>query len=323
MNVSLRQLKGFVLVARLGNFTRAAEQLHISQAGLSVMMRELETQLDSRLFDRTTRYVRLTTAGEKLLPAALAAVGELEAAAAQISNIGEKARQTLRVAATPLVSSTLLPAVCRSFRKQYPEVTIRLIDSDLKRVHALVESGEADVGLGFFFQAARGIERTLLYSFQLMRVAPLDEEPIGTMLEQACMSAEDVNPSEPGTVPWSALENAPLIGLPPDNPIQQLVETHLAKIGRSNEDRLTFSHFDTLIAMVAAGMGTAIIPSFAMPACRRHRVSTELLSHPAVTIGFYRITKRGRAKAHSLLDFTDTLVSLLPGMAAIATTPPQ
>jgi DNA-binding transcriptional LysR family regulator len=225
-----------------------------------------------------------------LLPAALTAVGEIEGAAAQISDIGEKARQTLRVAATPLVSSNLLPTVCRSFRIRHPEVTIRLVDCDLKQVHTLVETGEVDFGLGFFFQAARGIERSLLYSFQLMRAG-------GT-----------------GTMPWSELDDTPLIGLPPDNPIQQLVETHLAKIGRSNEDRLTFSHFDTLIAMVAAGMGTAIIPAFAMLACRRHRVRTDLLTDPEVTLGFFRITKRGRGKADSMTDFTDTLTSLLPSL---------
>jgi DNA-binding transcriptional LysR family regulator len=304
MNVSLRQLKAFLLIARLGNFTRAAERLYVTQAGLSVMMRELEAQLDSRLFDRTTRAVTLTAAGRKLLPAALTAVGEIEGAAAQISDIGEKARQTLRVAATPLVSSNLLPTVCRSFRIRHPEVTIRLVDCDLKQVHTLVETGEVDFGLGFFFQAARGIERSLLYSFQLMRVAPLDD----------ALAGETIRAGGTGTMPWSELDDTPLIGLPPDNPIQQLVETHLAKIGRSNEDRLTFSHFDTLIAMVAAGMGTAIIPAFAMLACRRHRVRTDLLTDPEVTLGFFRITKRGRGKADSMTDFTDTLTSLLPSL---------
>lgn len=308
MNISSRQLKAFILVARLGNFTRAAERLHITQAGLSVMMRELEAQLDSRLFDRTTRSVTLTAAGERFLPTAVAALEGLEAAAAHLSSIGEKARQTLRIAATPLVSSNLLPAVYRSFRMRHPEVTIRLVDCELKRVQALVESGEVDFGLGFFFQGARGIERTLLYNFELMRVAPLDGE------HGESGAPAPVRKRKPGTVTWRSLGDARLIGLPPDNPIQQQVETHLAKIGRGNEDRLAFSHFDTLIAMVAAGMGSAIIPSFAMRACLRHRVRTDILTQPTVALGFYRITKRGRAKPRLMAEFTDTLVSLLPSL---------
>jgi DNA-binding transcriptional LysR family regulator len=314
MNLSFKQLKAFVLIARLGNFTRAAEHLHITQAGLSVMMRELEAQLDNRLFDRTTRSVSLTSAGEKFVPAALAAIEQLESTAAQISDMGEKARQTLRVAATPLVSSNLLPAVCRQLRVRHPEVTVRLTDCDLGQVHALVENGEVDCGLGFFFQAARGVERTLLCSFQLMRVAPFDNDIED---EQAPDIWKDANGSwqaNVGTVPWSTLKNEPLISLPPENPIQKLVETHLAKIGRDNEDRLVFNHFDTLIAMVAAGIGTAIIPTFAMRACQRHRVRTDLLLQPEVSLGFHRITKRGRAKPPAMLDFSETLVSLLPGL---------
>jgi DNA-binding transcriptional LysR family regulator len=314
MNVSFRQLKAFVLVARLGNFTRASEQLHLTQAGLSIMMRELETQLDCRLFDRTTRTVSLTPAGEKFFPAAMRAIGEIEAGAAQINAIGEKARSTLRLAATPLVSSNLLPAVWQSFRAQHPEVTVRLVDCELSRVHALVESGEADFGLGFFFDSARGIERTLLYSFELMRVAPMDQSGDHKKVGRTPRDQKKARVAEVGTVPWSALQDAPLISLPGDNPIQQLIETHLTKIGRGNEDRPTFGHFDTLIAMVAAGMGTAIIPSFAMLACRRHNVRTDLLSHPTISLGFYRITKRGRIKTPAMEDFTNTLISSLPSL---------
>jgi DNA-binding transcriptional LysR family regulator len=309
MNISYRQLKAFMLVARLGNFTRAAEQLHITQAGLSVMIRELEAQLDNRLFDRTTRTVILTAAGEKFLPAAKMAVNELDAAAAELTDIGERSRRHLRIAATPLVSSNLLPAACASFRKKHPEIKVQLIDNDLHRVHALVENGEVDFGMGFFFKAARGVERSLLCSFQLMRVTSFDSGAPG----HAPVSKSRRSPAV-GKVPWSAMADEVLIGLPPDNPIQQLVETNLTKIGRGNEERQVFNHFDTLIAMVAAGMGSTIIPTFAMQACRRHRVRTELLTEPEVTLGFYRITKRGRAKSALAVEFSDTLVALLPGL---------
>jgi DNA-binding transcriptional LysR family regulator len=309
MNITYRQLKAFMLVARLGNFTRAAEQLHITQAGLSVMIRELEAQLDNRLFDRTTRTVTLTAAGEKFLPAAKTAVNELEAAAAELTDIGERSRRNLRVAATPLVSSNLLPAVCALFRKRHPEIHVQLIDNDLQRVHALVENGEVDFGVGFFFKAARGVERSLLCSFQLMRVSSLDSGAP----DHASNSKSRRLPAV-GKVPWSTMANDVLIGLPLDNPIQQLVEKNLSKIGRGNEERQVFNHFDTLIAMVAAGMGNTIIPTFAMQACRRHRVRTELLTEPEVTLGFYRITKRGRAQSALAVEFSDTLVALLPGL---------
>jgi DNA-binding transcriptional LysR family regulator len=299
MNYSIRQLKAFLLVSKLGNFTRAAERMHITQAGLSVMMKELEAQFGSRLFDRTTRNVSLTVAGEKLMPAAQTAVDRLEEVASAIGDIGKQARQTLRVAATPLVSSSLLPEVFGAFHRTHPEVTLQLQDDDLGRVHALVESGEADFGLGFFFKAAHGIERTLLCSFSLMRVSPLQgNKPRGQQ--------------RVGRVSWDTLMDEPLIGLPPDNPIQQFVDGNLAKIGRGNEDRASFRHFDTLIGMVAAGMGSTVIPSFALLACRHRQVATDILVEPEESLGFYRISKRGRAKPELMAEFSETLVSLLP-----------
>jgi DNA-binding transcriptional LysR family regulator len=304
MNITLRQLKAFTQTARLGSFTRAAEQMHITQAGLSIMMRELETQMGCRLFDRTTRLLSLTAAGEQFLPVASRALAELEAAAARINSMEDKARQTLRISATPLVSSNLLPTVCQAFRKSNPEVTVHIMDTSLAQVSALVESGDADLGMGFFFKAQRGLERTPLYDFQLMLVSPTEEGWPGK---------HGLDASRP-TLPWKAVQDLPLVGLPADNPIQQAVDSHLAAIGRANEERLTFTHVDTLIAMVAAGMGAAIVPSFAMVACRRRAVRTQVLKAPAVSLGFYRITKRGRAPAAAAAAFTEALVAALPAL---------
>jgi DNA-binding transcriptional LysR family regulator len=92
------------------------------------------------------------------------------------------------------------------------------------------------------------------------------------------------------------------------------VEKALSGIGRGNEERPIFNHFDTLIAMVEAGMGSAVIPSFALAACRRHRVKTELLSQPEVAAGFYRITRRGAGVAHHAEEFTAMMVEGLPAM---------
>ena len=110
MNLSTRQMRAFLHVARLGNFTRAAEQAHITQAGLSILIREMEKQLACRLFDRTTRVVTLTPAGRRLLPVVERLLTDLDDVAAQLGAEGDAARQTLRIAATPLVSSHLLPA---------------------------------------------------------------------------------------------------------------------------------------------------------------------------------------------------------------------
>ncbi len=296
MNLSTRQLQAFLHVARIGNITRAAEQTHMTQAGLSILLREMEKQLDCRLFDRTTRMVSLTDAGRRLLPVAERVVAELGAVATELGDAGRSTRHTLRVAATPLVSSNMLPKVFSLFHAVHPEITLKLFDADLASVEKLVHEGKADLGLGFFFRQAPGIVRVPVGKFRLMRVAPADAPGTAGM----------------GTAPWASLRATPLIGLPASNPVQQLIEGELAKIGRGHEDRPTFNFFETLISMVEAGYGSTVIPTFAMVACRRHRVATDLLVKPAVSLDFYQIARRGTQDSAAAAAFRRTLVETLP-----------
>ncbi|VTU17053.1 LysR family transcriptional regulator [Variovorax sp. PBL-E5] len=300
MNLSIRQMRAFLHVAHIGNFTRAAEQAHMTQAGLSTLVREMERQLGCRLFDRTTRMVVLTAAGRRLLPVVERVVTDLDDVTAHLGIEGDEARQTLRVAATPLVSSHLLPQVFHRFRESHPTVSVKLFDADLRDVEAMVTAGEADMGLGFFFKAAPGLERTPVGRFHLMRVAPAETQ-------QA--------PASTGSVPWASLRAAPLLGLPQSNPIQKVIDQHLATIGRADAQRPAFNFFGTLISMVEAGFGTAVMPTFALAACRRHRVRTDVLMKPKVGMDFYRITRRGTHETEAMQAFAATLVKALPALS--------
>ena len=102
MNITSRQLKAFVLTARHASFSRAAEQMFITQSGLSIMMRELESQLGFRLFDRTTRKVKLTELGSRFLPIATQCLSELERAALSIRRASSSA--ACRLLATAIIA---------------------------------------------------------------------------------------------------------------------------------------------------------------------------------------------------------------------------
>ena len=301
MNLSTRQMRAFLQVARLGNFTRAAEQAHITQAGLSILVREMEKQLGCRLFDRTTRVVSLTPEGRRLLPVVERLVTDLDDVAAELGAAGDASRRTLRIAATPLVSSHQLPQVFTTYRPAHPHVSLRLFDADLRDVEAMVTAGDADMGLGFFFKAAAGLERTPVGRFHLMRVEPSGDEADG--------------PAAVGTAPWSALRSAELIGLPAGNPIQKVIDQHLATIGRADAQRPAFNFFGTLISMVEAGFGSAVMPTFALAACRRHRVRTDVLVKPKVGLDFYRIAKRGAHETEAIQAFVATLEKALPALS--------
>src|SRR5258707_4649003 len=107
MNINLHQLRIFVAVARLGNFTRAAERLHLSQPSLSLHIRQLEADLGVRLFDRSTRSVALTSAGADFLPGAERLLEDFEATVGAVADLAARRRGRVAVAVLPSVAAEL------------------------------------------------------------------------------------------------------------------------------------------------------------------------------------------------------------------------
>lgn len=306
MNLSMRQLKAVLEVARLKSFTRAAEHLHITQQGLSLIIQEVEAQLDCRLFDRTTRTVSLTPAARQFLPAAEQAVRSLESAGTAIGKLSIHAKLTLSVAATPLVAATLLPQACATLRETHPDVAVHIVDVVRSEIQQVVEQGVADVGFGVFIKPTSSLERRLIFRCNLV-----------------CISNDGLNAKGNGmrrrpNMSWENLRGRPLLGLPADNPVQQLVDAHLMKsIGRDCDHRLTLRSLPTVLAMAEAGFGHAILPSFAVSAARSMDVDVALLTDPVVPVSFYQINQKGRSRVPPEEAFVKALLQIMKSRCSL------
>jgi DNA-binding transcriptional LysR family regulator len=300
MEFTSRQLRAFLLVARHHSFTRAAEALFITPSGLSLLMRELETQLGFRLFDRTTRHVALTTHGNELLAVTQRNLGELDAAMSRIGKTAQEASQSLSIGAPPLVAANILPQAIKEFRVHRPDLRIQLSDGNLATILEGVQTGNLDMGLGIF-RSAPGIRRTPFFRFSLMVIRP-DNDPA---LRRASTT-------------WSALKRERLIFLPSTSPLQQLVNKHLAQAGIISKANLGVTSLDLQIAMVEAGEGIAVIPSFGLPACRNRRVVMSRLFNPVVTVDFHQIRNQGKKVPSGAEDFTSFLQSYIARWAGRA-----
>ena len=293
INANSRQLLAFLEICRLGSFARAAEIVHLSPSGLSMLVKELEEQVGARLFDRNTRSIALTDAGRRLRPAAERIVEELRVLGASINGSESAVRARLDIAATPMMSASLLPRVLREFAIAHPEIRVQLDDVDVSTVRSRVLEGRADIGFGFFVRPAVGLLREPLCQFRLMRISP----------PAARRSGSGIGAS----LPWSSLASLPLVSLPTDNPIQVLIETHLARMGRSHEERLRANLLGTLLGMVEAGLGHAVMPSFAWNECLRRNLGVALLDEPAVNLDLFLVTRRGTRQKPAALAFAAAL----------------
>ena len=295
MNVTTRQLQAFLAVARLGSFTRAAEEIFVTQAGLSLMLKDLEAQVGARLFDRTTRSVHLTAAGETLQPVVRNMLAEWQRATSNVGRLSAEAEQEVTLAATPLIAASVLPRWLEEFQHEHSGIRVRVSDLDRRQILLGIEAGEIDLGLGAFFKPAVGIERQPLATFQMVR---LSAKPAGSTARKPPMLSR---------VPWAALANDRLLPLTADNPIQKLVDGQMRALGLTPDRQAPSHNIQAIIAMVEAGHGVAALPAFVKPACARYEVAIQTLVDPLVPIDFFVVSKKGRLKTALAATLMDAL----------------
>lgn len=134
-----------VAVAETGNFTRAAAQCLVVQSALSHQIARLERELGAKLFDRTSRRVRLTPAGEVFLPAARQALDAAERARAEVAAASGEVRGQISIGAIPTVTAVDLPAVLARFHARHRQVRISLRSGGSEQFVERVRQGTLDV----------------------------------------------------------------------------------------------------------------------------------------------------------------------------------
>jgi LysR family carnitine catabolism transcriptional activator len=253
----------------------------------------MENQLGVRLFDRTTRQVVLTTAGTQLLGVVHRNLQELDSA---MSGIGQPAEThvSLSFGAPPSWSAGALAQAIKEFRRRHPDLRLRVFDADTATTTQKVEAGELDMGLGFFFKHLPGIRRIPLFRFSLTVIRP-----------------EAGNASHRDATSWCALKGEKIVALQPALPLQQLVDKQLARAGVVYQPTLVLNYLNTQIAMVAAGEGIAVVPSFALPECQNRKLVMSRLIDPVVPLDFFQIRCGGRKFSPVAEEFTSFLQSYI------------
>jgi DNA-binding transcriptional LysR family regulator len=290
MNITLRQIQGFLAVAEFGSFTRAAERLHIAQPALSQHVRELESELGIKVFDRTTRRVELTEAGREFRNAAAKIVGDLANAARNAHELAERKRGKVTVAAPPLLSAGVLPRAIAEFRTEYPGIQVSVVEARADEIVEHVRSGNADCGFGTFRSGEDGIDATLLTRDSL-----------------AVFCAPSSALADKKRISWRDLANFPLVTLTRDSGIRSLVEFGFETAQMALNPAYEVSYVTTALAMVEADLGIAILPTYAWIAADKTAVTAISLIKPVITRDVVLITRAGRSHSPALASFARLL----------------
>ena len=289
MNITLRQLRAFIAVARTGSFTLAAESLFVTQSALSGLIKEMEQMLGVRLFDRSTRRIQLTDIGREIYPLIDKILNDLDGVLDEVANLKALKKGVVRIAAPQLMACTLMPEVIAAYCREHPQVRIRLIDCAVESVTSRVFSGEVDFGVGPERDPNSDIVATTLFELPFAAVFP-PGHPLGNL----------------DTVRWADLVDHPLITLQGQFTERLSVDLRTAMRELDIDPNATVTFMSTALSMVAAGLGVTVCIPYAASLVRLYRLEMRPLVGPQVTRRFYAFTRNGRSPspaAQSFLDF--------------------
>jgi DNA-binding transcriptional LysR family regulator len=294
MNVTLRQLKAFVAVAELGSFTLAAERLHITQSALSGLIKELEQGLGLRLFDRSTRRLRLSETATALYPQVEKILLDLEGVVGRVGSLKALQQGTVHVAASQVLACTLLPEVIAGFRVRHPGVKVRLVDCVAGSVAARVFSGEVDLGVGPERDANSDIDAIPLFRRPFMLVMRPDH---------ALAARQQLE--------WMDVAGQSLITLE-----GQFTELLLSDVGEAardlhKESLMQVNYMTTALALVRAGQGVTLCMPYAHSLITQYGLITRPVGDPVVERVFWVQTRRGRALTPAAESFRSFLLQAL------------
>jgi DNA-binding transcriptional LysR family regulator len=242
--MDIRQLRAFTAIAETGTFTAAAERVHVTQAAISMQIRQLERETGVRLFVRAPRRVLLTEGGEKLLERARVILREHDAALNELAALTGADKGRLRIgSASAMVSGDPLPQILRKLKAAHAAVETSVISGTSEDLVQRLMNGEIDAAFVSLPVEARGVQTELLNEDYLVAIA----SPRHKLAKQKVVSAY-------------ALSSEKLILGERGGNTRRLIDQFFAQAGVTPNVAMELSRLAAIKRMVEEDMGVGIVP---------------------------------------------------------------
>lgn len=242
--MEIRQLRAFVAIAETGTFTAGASRVHVTQAAISMQIRQLESEIGARVFVRAPRHVILTEAGEQLLRRARHILREHDAALDEIAELAGAERGRLRIgSASAMVLTEQLPAILKDLRKQHPAAEISVVSGTSEVLVDQILAGEVDIAFVSLPVDVRGIKTERLSEDQLVAIA----SPRHRLAKQKTIDA------------YTLAGERLILGERGGN-TRRLIDLFFAQAGVTIRVAMELSRQQAIRRMVEEDMGVGIVP---------------------------------------------------------------
>lgn len=289
--MEMNQLRYVVAVARTGNFSRAAEQCHVSQPSLSQQIQKLEEELGERLFDRMKRQTKLTPHGEVFVRRAVRILEEAELAVREASDARSLMAGTLTIGVLPTIAPYLLPETIAAFARKYPGVEIVVQEDTTSQLLKQLTTYEIDFAIASNpIQDAR-FETKELFSEELLLALPPDH-PL----------------TRKRTVPSAALRGERLIVMREGHCLGDQVLGFCEHRDMHPTVSFRSAQLETIQALVSAGLGLSLIPAMALRATRATALEYRSIQAPHPERKILAVWPKQRPLGRGAAAFLELLV---------------
>jgi DNA-binding transcriptional LysR family regulator len=275
--MDVQALRYFVEVARLGGFTRASASLHVTQPAISRMVKALEDELGTPLLVRERRRVTLTDAGRIALERATGVLDALRGLEEEVLELSQLKRGSLRVGMPPIVGVAFFAPLLSEYHRLYPGIALELREEGSHGIEALVMNRELDVGAV---------------------VLPTDEVAFGTMPFVRDELRVVLHRSHPlarrRTLALRDLRRTPFVLYRPEFALHGHILDACRRSGFQPNVVSESSHWDFIVAMVAANIGVALLPETICRQLDRRQVRPVRLSDPPIPWHVALVWRRDR-----------------------------
>ena len=291
---TLRQLDAFVTVAELLSFTAAADRLALTPSAVSQLVVELESSLDFKLFERSTRKVALSAAGKEFYGSAQTVLKHLRLAEVAATDLRNRAAGLVRIAAPMVIASAILPPLIRDYSQLRPKLVVRIRDAAVEQMTDMVDSGEVDLALGPDRQSSGNVLRTSLFSSPWV-----------------LWCAKDHPLAQKQRLQWSDLRAHALVTAGRDH------ELSVAQMGAAlpEDQRIhpieVVDHISTAFGMAAAGLAVTVSPAYVAPWAKRQGLVMRRIVDPEAMRQVCLYRPAHRVASPAIEGFAEYLVERL------------
>lgn len=245
--MNLQHLVAFCRVVDLGSFTRAAEELNLSQPAVTKQVKALEKELGSPLLERRGRQLRLTREGELVYPYAKRIINTAEECRDALHNLRAPGRGVLSIGTVPTIALFTLPDVLAQFARERPLVSVRLRTGSNPEVVDMVLRGEVDLGI-----------LPIPFTHEQLRTTPLFHDPILLVSSPQAPWADRrwLHPVE--------LSQLPMICYRRGTQFRNFVDAHFDAVGITPNEVMEMDSHEAVKTMVQLGFGVAALPESAV-----------------------------------------------------------